>query len=132
MQLVGQVSVGKTALLIRFVDEEFTPTFVSTVGIDFRCKYMMIGEEKVRLQIWDTAGQERFRAIVQAYYRSAVGICLVYDVTQRATFDSLRTWYNNIKEHASSEAVLVLIGNKSDCEPEERVRRHSSPVSLRT
>ncbi|KAK5850463.1 hypothetical protein PBY51_001343 [Eleginops maclovinus] len=91
VMLVGDSGVGKTCLLVRFKDGAFLAgSFISTVGIDFRNKVMNIDAVKVKLQIWDTAGQERFRSVTHAYYRDANALLLLYDVTNKASFDNIR------------------------------------------
>ena len=77
--------MGKSCVLVRFVDDKFNPSFITTIGIDFKIKTVDINGKKIKLQLWDTAGQERFRTITTAYYRGAMGIILVYDVTDERT-----------------------------------------------
>ena len=112
--LIGDSGVGKSCLLVRFVEDKFSPSFITTIGIDFKIKTVDLNGEKVKLQLWDTAGQERFRTITTAYYRGAMGIILVYDVTDERTFKNIHTWYYTVHEHASDDAQLLLVGNKSD------------------
>lgn len=114
--LIGDSGVGKSCLLVRFVDDKFNPSFITTIGIDFKIKTIDSNGKKIKLQLWDTAGQERFRTITTAYYRGAMGIILVYDVTDESTFDHIKTWYKTVNEHANGEAQLLLVGNKSDME----------------
>ncbi|CCH60768.1 hypothetical protein TBLA_0D02650 [Henningerozyma blattae CBS 6284] len=114
--LIGDSGVGKSCLLVRFVDDKFNPSFITTIGIDFKIKTIDINGKKIKLQLWDTAGQERFRTITTAYYRGAMGIILVYDVTDENTFENIRTWFKTVNEHANGEAQLLLVGNKSDME----------------
>nr|XP_020025002.1 ras-related protein Rab-26 isoform X2 [Castor canadensis] len=91
VMLVGDSGVGKTCLLVRFKDGAFLAgTFISTVGIDFRNKVVDVDGMKVKLQIWDTAGQERFRSVTHAYYRDAHALLLLYDVTNKASFDNIQ------------------------------------------
>ncbi|KAJ0058105.1 hypothetical protein NL108_007382, partial [Boleophthalmus pectinirostris] len=114
VMLVGDSGVGKTCLLVRFKDGAFLAgSFISTVGIDFRNKVMNIDGVKVKLQIWDTAGQERFRSVTHAYYRDAHALLLLYDVTNRASFDNIRAWLSEIHEYAQQDVVLMLLGNKA-------------------
>lgn len=112
--LVGDSGVGKSCLLVRFVEDRFNPSFITTIGIDFKIKTVDIDGKKIKLQLWDTAGQERFRTITTAYYRGAMGIIIVYDVTDERTFANIRQWYKTVTEHSNSEAQIVLVGNKSD------------------
>ncbi|KAG1667349.1 hypothetical protein FOA52_001407 [Chlamydomonas sp. UWO 241] len=112
--LVGDSGVGKSCLLLRFSDDTFTSSFITTIGIDFKIKKLLLDDKWVKLQMWDTAGQERFRTITSAYYRGAMGIVLVYDITDETSFNNIRVWMKNIEEHASENVNKVLVGNKSD------------------
>ncbi|XP_001367034.1 ras-related protein Rab-26 isoform X1 [Monodelphis domestica] len=124
VMLVGDSGVGKTCLLVRFKDGAFLAgTFISTVGIDFRNKVLNVDGVKVKLQIWDTAGQERFRSVTHAYYRDAHALLLLYDVTNRASFDNIQAWLTEIHEYAQKDVVLMLLGNKVDSTQERVVKR---------
>ncbi|KAG0672351.1 GTP-binding protein [Maudiozyma exigua] len=112
--LIGDSGVGKSCLLVRFVEDKFSPSFITTIGIDFKIKTVDINGKKVKLQLWDTAGQERFRTITTAYYRGAMGIILVYDVTDERTFTNVNQWFKTVSDHANDDAQLLLVGNKSD------------------
>ncbi len=112
--LIGDSGVGKSCLLLRFADDAFTDSYISTIGVDFRFRTVQIGEKYVKLQIWDTAGQERFRTITSAYYRGAVGALLVYDISKHATFENVERWLKELRDHADSNIVIMLVGNKSD------------------
>ncbi|XP_062386961.1 ras-related protein Rab-26-like [Sardina pilchardus] len=113
VMLVGDSGVGKTCLLVRFKDGAFLAgSFISTVGIDFRNKVLSIDSVKVKLQIWDTAGQERFRSVTHAYYRDAHALLLLYDVTNKASFDNIQAWLTEVHEFAQKDVVLMLLGNK--------------------
>ncbi|KAI9310485.1 ras family-domain-containing protein [Dichotomocladium elegans] len=118
--LIGDSGVGKSCLLLRFSDDSFTPSFITTIGIDFKIRTIELDGKRIKLQIWDTAGQERFRTITTAYYRGAMGILLVYDVTDEKSFGNVRNWFSNIEQHASEGVNKILIGNKCDME-ENRV-----------
>ena len=112
--LIGDSGVGKSCLLIRFADDSFNTSFITTIGIDFKVRTVSLDGRRVKLQIWDTAGQERFKTITTAYYRGAMGILLVYDVTQERTFGSIDNWLKAIEQHASASVNKLLIGNKAD------------------
>uniref|UniRef100_A0A0K0EPN1 Ras-related protein Rab-10 n=2 Tax=Strongyloides stercoralis TaxID=6248 RepID=A0A0K0EPN1_STRER len=112
--LIGDSGVGKTCILYRFSDDAFNTHFISTIGIDFKIKTIELGGKKVKLQIWDTAGQERFHTITTSYYRGAMGIMLVYDITNARSFDNIQKWLRNIQEHASEDVVVMLLGTKCD------------------
>ncbi|XP_077481376.1 ras-related protein Rab-26 isoform X2 [Stigmatopora argus] len=124
VMLVGDSGVGKTCLLVRFKDGAFLAgSFISTVGIDFRNKVMSIDAVKVKLQIWDTAGQERFRSVTHAYYRDAHALLLLYDVTNKASFDNIRAWLTEIHEYTQQDVVIMLLGNKADSSHDRVVKR---------
>ncbi|XP_062590908.1 ras-related protein Rab-37-like isoform X3 [Saccostrea cucullata] len=123
VMLIGDSGVGKTCLLVRFKDGAFlSGSFISTVGIDFRNKVVDVDGTKVKLQIWDTAGQERFRSITRAYYRDANALLLLYDVSNKASFDNIRAWLGEINEYAQEDVVIMLLGNKADMTAERVIR----------
>nr|KAF6423505.1 RAB12, member RAS oncogene family [Rousettus aegyptiacus] len=121
--IIGSRGVGKTSLMERFTDDTFCEACKSTVGVDFKIKTVELRGKKIRLQIWDTAGQERFNSITSAYYRSAKGIILVYDITKKETFDDLPKWMKMIDKYASEDAELLLVGNKLDCETDREITK---------
>eukprot|EP01083_Nonionella_stella_P161637 529707_1 len=112
--MIGDSGVGKSCVLLRFSDDSFTSSFITTIGIDFKIKTVEIEGQRVKLQIWDTAGQERFRTITTAYYRGAMGILLVYDITDEQSFLNIRNWIRNIEQHAANNVQKLLMGNKCD------------------
>ncbi|KDO31826.1 Ras-like protein ORAB-1 [Saprolegnia parasitica CBS 223.65] len=112
--LIGDSGVGKSCLLLRFADDAFTESYITTIGVDFRFRTVKIDKKTVKLQIWDTAGQERFRTITSAYYRGADGIIMVYDVTSQESFDHVNDWLNEVNRYASEGTCKLLVGNKSD------------------
>jgi len=119
--LIGDSGVGKSCLLLRFSDDSFTTSFITTIGIDFKIKTIELDGKRIKLQIWDTAGQERFRTITTAYYRGAMGILLVYDVTDEQSFQNIRNWIRNIEQHAADNVDKILLGNKADMVGEKAV-----------
>lgn len=128
--LIGDSGVGKSCLLLRFSDDSFTPSFITTIGIDFKIKKILLDSKWIKLQIWDTAGQERFRTITSAYYRGAQGILLVYDVTDEASFNNIRNWMRNIEQNAQGNVNKILVGNKSDMAEEKRAVPYSKGQAL--
>ena len=112
--MIGETAVGKSSLLLRFADDAFTTSYISTIGVDFRFKMFDVNGRAVKLQIWDTAGQERFRTITSAYYRAADGIVVVYDVTNRRSFEEVPAWIAELAKHEASRLPVLLLGNKSD------------------
>ncbi|KAJ4705007.1 Ras-related protein like [Melia azedarach] len=118
--LIGDSGVGKSCLLLRFSDDSFTTSFITTIGIDFKIRTIELDGKRIKLQIWDTAGQERFRTITTAYYRGAMGILLVYDVTDESSFNNIRNWMRNIEQHAADNVNKILVGNKADMDESKR------------
>ncbi|XP_065923562.1 ras-related protein Rab-26 isoform X6 [Magallana gigas] len=121
--LVGDSGVGKTSLLVQFDQGRFQAgSFSATVGIGFTNKVVDVEGTKVKLQIWDTAGQERFRSVTHAYYRDAHALLLLYDVSNKASFDNIRAWLGEINEYAQEDVVIMLLGNKADMTSERVIR----------
>ena len=119
--LLGDSSVGKTCFLMRYTDNTFQEIHMSTIGLDYKLKNVQLDDGKmVKIQIWDTAGQDRFRSITKNYYKGAHGIILIYDITNKKSFENVRTWINQIKEEVSEKVSIILVGNKIDDE-EHRV-----------
>jgi len=112
--LIGDSGVGKSNLLSRFTRNEFNLESKSTIGVEFATRSIQCDGKTIKAQIWDTAGQERYRAITSAYYRGAVGALLVYDIAKQITFDNVERWLNELRDHADSSIVIMLVGNKSD------------------
>jgi Ras-related protein Rab-8A len=127
--LIGDSGVGKSCLLCRYSDDVFNSNFITTIGIDFKIRTIELDGAKIKLQIWDTAGQERFRTITQAYYRGAMGILLVYDVTDDKSFNNIRTWMRNIEQHANEQVVKILLGNKCDM-PDKKMVTYEQGADL--
>jgi len=121
MLLIGDSGVGKSCLLLRFCDDAWTPSFITTIGIDFKIRTIELDGKKIKLQIWDTAGQERFRTITTAYYRGAMGILMVYDVTDEKSFQNIKIWHSAVEQHASEGVNKILIGNKCDWDEKRSV-----------
>jgi small GTP-binding protein len=112
--LIGDSSVGKSNLVLRFAKNKYQPKTKQTVGFEFATKTVRVGERRFKAQVWDTAGQDRFQSLTAAYYRNAVGAMVVYDVTNRASFENVSKWLAQIHEHSHENLVMVLVGNKCD------------------
>lgn len=112
--IVGDSGVGKTGLLTRYLRNEFTEDSKATVGVEFGGKKLEIKGSKVKAQIWDTAGQERYRSVTNAYYKGAKGAIIVYDITNRFSFDNIERWMKEVKVMGAQDMVLMIVGNKSD------------------
>jgi len=112
--LIGDSGVGKSNLLSRFTRNQFNLESKSTIGVEFATRSIKVDQKTIKAQIWDTAGQERYRAITSAYYRGAVGALLVYDISKAVTYENVERWLNELRDHADSNIVIMLVGNKSD------------------
>lgn len=121
--LIGDSGVGKTSILFKFSEDTFSPAFISTIGIDFKIRTIEVDGKKIKLQVWDTAGQERFRTITTAYYRGAMGIMLVYDVSNLKSFENISNWIRNIEMHATQDVELMILGNKCDIADKRQVSK---------
>jgi len=124
--LIGDSGVGKSCLLLRFADDTYTESHISTIGVDFKIRTIQLDGKTIKLQIWDTAGQERFRTITSSYYRGAHGIIVVYDTTDQETFEHVKTWLHEIDRYASENVNKLLVGNKSDLTTKRQVDTDSA------
>lgn len=120
--IIGDSSVGKTSVLLRFVDDMYSPEFQTTIGVDFKIANLNINNKVIKLQLWDTAGQDRFRNIVASYYRGAQGIMLMYDITNPASFQSVTRWHEEAQGYLQSSVPKLLIGNKADLANQRAVK----------
>jgi len=119
--VIGDAASGKSCLLYRFTDNKYKSDSTHTIGVEFGSKIIEVGGKFIKLQIWDTAGQERFRSVTRSYYRGAAGCILVYDITSRESFHHLTSWLNDARALATSELVIVLVGNKTDLQEDREV-----------
>lgn len=117
--IIGDSGVGKSSLLLRFADNTFSGSYITTIGVDFKIRTIDVKGEKVKLQIWDTAGQERFRTITSTYYRGTHGVIVVYDVCSAESFVNVKRWLYEIDQNCE-EVSRILVGNKNDA-PERKV-----------
>ena len=121
--LLGNSDVGKSSLILRFVDGMWSETFIPTIGVDFKIKSLEINDKLVKMQIWDTAGEERFRTVIASYFKGSHGILLIYDITNKTSFKELDNWLSVIENNASQNVLKILIGNKSDLEESREVTK---------
>jgi len=112
--VIGDAATGKSCLLHRFTEGRFKGDSTHTIGVEFGSKILELNGRTVKLQIWDTAGQERFRSVTRSYYRGAAACVVVYDITSRESYNHLHTWLNDARALATSQLMVVLVGNKSD------------------
>jgi small GTP-binding protein len=112
--IIGEQAVGKSSLIMRYVDSDFDLNMIGTAGVDFRKKQINIDGKDIKLMIFDTAGQQRFRSITKNFYRECHGVLLVYDVSDAHSFANLKEWLSSIKQHADEGVEILLVGNKID------------------
>ena len=123
---LGYTDVGKTSILNRYFNNNFSPNLLSTIGIDFKTKFFKFDEEKVKLNFIDTAGQEKFRAISVNYLKGINGVILVFDITKRETFDLIQGWIENINQNNEGNIGKILLGNKLDLEDNREVLKEDA------
>lgn len=112
--LIGDAGIGKSCLLHQFLEGRFFPDCAHTIGVEFGSRIISLNGKRIKLQIWDTAGQERYRSVTRSYYRGAMGALVLYDVTNRESYDHLPTWIEEARTLAAKDVVIMLVGNKVD------------------
>jgi small GTP-binding protein len=112
--VIGSSGAGKTSIVRRLTDNKFVRNAQATVGIEYFVHVTSIDSQVVKMMIWDTAGQERFYTIAKAYFRNALGVILVFDITDRKSFESLPRWLRDARTEADPHCTIILVGNKSD------------------
>ena len=118
--LLGDISVGKTSLLYKFINNQFLENYKATIMAEFESKLLRVGEYNINLTIWDTCGGERHKSITKQYYRNVDGIILVYDIGNRESFNNINKWIDDIENNCNKDKILYLIGNKSDLNDSQR------------
>ena len=114
--VIGDSGVGKSCIMMRFTEDVFNESFISTIGIDFKVRTIDVNGVTIKLQIWDTAGQERFHTITAHYFRGAMGIMLVYDVSDSSSFTNISKWMRSIQKDGGFDGQIMILGNKCDRE----------------
>ncbi len=119
--IIGSSGVGKSSLLLRYIDDKYSNEHIVTIGVDFKIKTLNIKNKKTKINIWDTAGQERFKGITGSYYKGASGVMVVYDITDSESFNKVNDWLIEIEKNAPNAVYKILIGNKSDMLEERKI-----------
>jgi Ras-related protein Rab-11A len=114
--VIGDSNVGKSNIVNRYTKDKFTEEIKSTIGVEFGTKKIVIDNVKIKAQIWDTAGQERYKSVTNAYYKSAKGAIVVFDITELNSFNNVDEWIKELKIKADEDCVIILVGNKIDLE----------------
>ncbi|XP_051890359.1 trichohyalin-like isoform X14 [Pristis pectinata] len=123
VMFVGNTNAGKTSFIQHFCDGNFQPGLPSTIGIDYRVKTLKVENRHIALQLWDTAGQERFHSVTKQFFRKADGVIVMYDIASSSSFIEVRYWLSCVKEAASDEVCILLLGNKLDEAAHRQVTR---------
>ncbi|XP_037809924.1 LOW QUALITY PROTEIN: ras-related protein Rab6-like [Lucilia sericata] len=118
---LGECSVGKKAIITRYMYDSFDTAYKATVGIDYLSKFLYLEDRKIRLQLWDTAGQERFRSIIPSYIRDSKVAVIVYDVAKSKSFDLTTKWIEDVRAERGNEIIIMLVGDKSDLHDKRQV-----------
>ena len=126
--IIGDSAVGKSNMLLRYIHDRFNEDFHSTIGVEFGAKNIQIDGKVFRIQIWDTAGQETFRSITRAYYKNSVCAFVVYDISNRAPFDNIKSWVEDCKRLSPKTVLMVLVGNKNDLEERREVSYNEGSI----
>ena len=120
LALLGDSAVGKTNMIIRFIDNAFSLNIPSTMGYDCKDKIISLGKKKVKVQIWDTAGQERYLSINKSFLQKLDGVILVYDITDLESFQNMKGWIDLVKDY-KDKIPTIIVGNKTDKEDNRKV-----------
>lgn len=126
--VIGDTNIGKSCLLSRFIDNYYSTSFISTIGVDFKVKTIKIDNKLIKIQIWDTAGQCRFRTITNSYYRGSHGIFIVYDISNRQSFNNIEIWIRDVNKFVSDNTIKMLIGTKSDLNNQRKVSKEEAQL----
>lgn len=118
--ILGESNVGKTSLLTRYIDNKFDKNIKATIGIDTRYRIIKKSNKKIKVNFHDTAGQERFNSLVSTIYKGAEGVILVYDITNKQSFEKVKKWYEKVLQNCSKNIKICLLGNKNDLEENKR------------
>ena len=130
--LIGDSGVGKTNIMSKFLKNQFMEESKATIGVEFGSKLFNHEGHKIKAQIWDTAGQEKYKAITGAYYKGSKGALVVYDITQKKTFENIEKWINDLKAAGDPKITIILIGNKNDLDDKRQVSKDQGEEKARS
>ena len=121
--VVGDSSVGKTNFVMRLINNEFSKNYMTTSGIDLKTTDIEIKNKKIHIQLWDTAGQEKYKAITKNLFLKVMGALIIYDITNEASYNNLKSWVKLIKEECGKHMQLIILGNKSDLDAQRKISK---------
>ena len=130
--LIGDSGVGKTNIMSKFLKNQFMEESKATIGVEFGSKLFNHEGHKIKAQIWDPAGQEKYKAITGAYYKGSKGALVVYDITQKKTFENIEKWVNDLKAAGDPKITIILIGNKNDLDDKRQVSKDQGEEKARS
>ena len=120
--ILGDSSVGKSSIVVRYTENKFYSSYLTTIGVDFVKKTLRLNDQEINLQIWDSAGQEKYNSITKQYYNRTDGILVVFDLTSRKTFNGVMNWLEEVEQSNAKGLPVVVIGNKCDLEDKEVIK----------
>ena len=122
LMVLGDSNVGKSSILTKYCKNQFLSKYITTIGIDFQIKYLNINNKRIKVQIWDTAGQERYRVVTKNYFNTSNGFIIIYDITDRSSFNNINNWMDQIESFIGKEVKCILFGNKNDLDNKRDVQ----------
>lgn len=121
--IIGDGYVGKSSIMAKLLYNEFLAVYEMTLGVDFGIYHQKINNDDINIQIWDTVGQEKYKSVIRSYYRSSHCCLLVFDVTNKDSFNNIKEWKSSVETYSNSKPLFILIGNKIDLEKDRKVKR---------
>lgn len=124
--IIGDSYVGKSSIMANFIHNEFIDTYEITLGVDFGIYNHKINNDNIKVQLWDTAGQEIYKSIIRSYYRSSNCCLLVFDITNKNSFENIKEWKTSVETYSNIKPLFILIGNKSDLEDKRVIKKEDA------
>ena len=121
LMVLGDSDVGKSSIINKYCKNEFLSRHITTVGLDFQIKDIIFNNKKLKVQIWDTAGQERYHVISKNFFKGSDGFIIIYDITNRASFNNINNWVEQINSFCDNNAKCIIFGNKNDLNGQRKV-----------
>ena len=129
--IIGDAGAGKTNILSKYINNKFEQDSKATIGVELSCKTFTINKDKITAQIWDTAGQERYKSITKAYFKGALGAIIVYDVTNKVSFENIEKWISDLRNYTEPKISIILVGNKNDLENKREITKQDGETKAK-
>ena len=126
--VLGDLSVGKSSFIYRFIEDKFNTDSIPTTGLDLKTADLLINNKKVRVQLWDTVGQEKYNSITQNLILRVQGIIILFDITNKDSFNNLNEWIKTVREQVGNNLAILLVGNKCDLEENRLVFKEEANI----